>query len=290
MPSSPPSDIYALSLHDALPICRHAGRGAGGSRHALVRPRQPCPIGAAGRPRRPVRGRPRGGRRRQRSRLRPLRGRAAGALRAGARSEEHTSELQSRLHGVCRLRPPPTSTLFPYTTLFRSVVTRGEVPGGADMPWYVRVSHVRSGPRAGRVAQFEVAHEAGDDASDLVFGPFEDGRQARYVLERDRKSTRLNSSHGYTAYAVFAPLRHLRSFPTRRSSDLSSRGERCRGEPTCPGTSASAMSDRGRGPAASPSSRSPTRRATTPAISSSAPSRTGGRRATCWSEIGRAHV
>src|SRR5436309_3307718 len=34
------------------------------------------------------------------------------------RSEEHTSELQSRENLVCRL--PPTSTLFPYTTLFRS--------------------------------------------------------------------------------------------------------------------------------------------------------------------------
>src|SRR5689334_8209023 len=39
------------------------------------------------------------------------------------RSEEHTSELQSQFHLVCRLlhvRPPPTPTLFPYTTLFRS--------------------------------------------------------------------------------------------------------------------------------------------------------------------------
>src|SRR5437660_682648 len=38
------------------------------------------------------------------------------------RSEEHTSELQSRGHLVCRLllRHTPTSTLFPYTTLFRS--------------------------------------------------------------------------------------------------------------------------------------------------------------------------
>src|SRR5690348_13637249 len=38
------------------------------------------------------------------------------------RSEEHTSELQSPVHLVCRLllRPPPTSPLFPYTTLFRS--------------------------------------------------------------------------------------------------------------------------------------------------------------------------
>src|SRR3989338_6950004 len=43
------------------------------------------------------------------------------------RSEEHTSELQSQFHLVCRLfifimsRQPPTSTLFPYTTLFRSL-------------------------------------------------------------------------------------------------------------------------------------------------------------------------
>src|ERR1035438_6282549 len=40
------------------------------------------------------------------------------------RSEEHTSELQSLRHLVCRLlleiRQPPRSTLFPYTTLFRS--------------------------------------------------------------------------------------------------------------------------------------------------------------------------
>src|SRR5947208_1754238 len=39
------------------------------------------------------------------------------------RSEEHTSELQSPDHLVCRLRllrRPPLATLFPYTTLFRS--------------------------------------------------------------------------------------------------------------------------------------------------------------------------
>src|SRR3990172_5356302 len=43
-----------------------------------------------------------------------------------ARSEEHTSELQSRLHLLFLLfflmiRRPPRSTLFPYTTLFRSI-------------------------------------------------------------------------------------------------------------------------------------------------------------------------
>src|SRR5699024_7305931 len=36
------------------------------------------------------------------------------------RSEEHTSELQSRFDLVCRLLPPVAATSFPYTTLFRS--------------------------------------------------------------------------------------------------------------------------------------------------------------------------
>src|SRR5437660_1737345 len=46
------------------------------------------------------------------------------ACARASRSEEHTSELQSRGHLVCRLlletRRSPRSTLFPYTTLFRS--------------------------------------------------------------------------------------------------------------------------------------------------------------------------
>src|SRR5690606_22183269 len=40
------------------------------------------------------------------------------------------------------------------------------------------------------------------------------------VWSKDRKSTRLNSSHVKISYAVFRRLRYLRSFPTRRSSDL----------------------------------------------------------------------
>src|SRR5690625_2019492 len=57
------------------------------------------------------------------------------------RSEEHTSELQSRGHLVCRLLlpPPPPSTLFPYTTLFRSpsacsMVTAISTVGVVDNP------------------------------------------------------------------------------------------------------------------------------------------------------------
>src|SRR5438309_214305 len=61
-----------------------------------------------------------------------------------ARSEEHTSELQSQFHLVCRLLlvlRPPGSTLFPYTTLFRSSRRRSscsfphEGPARIRRPW-----------------------------------------------------------------------------------------------------------------------------------------------------------
>src|SRR5205807_9751596 len=67
-------------------------------------------------------------------------------------------------------RPPPTSTLFPYTTLFRST-TSGEVTWAA-FPFNVIEGDVGAG--------------------------------GQYItLERDRKSTRLNSSHLVISYAVF---------------------------------------------------------------------------------------
>src|SRR5437867_2589011 len=58
-------------------------------------------------------------------------------VKVPARSEEHTSELQSPYDLVCRLlleidRRPPTSTLFPYTTLFRS---QGIRSGSSDRPF-----------------------------------------------------------------------------------------------------------------------------------------------------------
>src|ERR1035441_7407594 len=84
MPST--TEIYTLPLHDALPIFFVAAlsdghfpkRRSGGTKSSRMQPRR-------------------------------------GEL---TRSEEHTSELQSLRHLVCRL--PPRSTLFPYTTLFRS--------------------------------------------------------------------------------------------------------------------------------------------------------------------------
>src|SRR2546422_6111209 len=72
------------------------------------------------------------------------------------------------------IRRPPRSTLFPYTTLFRSL-------GG----------RLVEGDRTARHAQ----------GGGIV--PCEIGRDGRPALPLDRKSTRLNSSHGYISYAVF---------------------------------------------------------------------------------------
>src|SRR2546422_11136674 len=77
------TEIYTLSLHDALPISAARPSVAGARR----------PPRASGR-RRPATRRRRRARGRGRRRRRPA---------ASPRSEEHTSELQSRLHLVCRL-------------------------------------------------------------------------------------------------------------------------------------------------------------------------------------------
>src|SRR2546422_6017794 len=84
------------------------------------------------------------------------------------------------------IRRPPRSTLFPYTTLFRSRERRALEPqqGAAD----------RAARRCG-----ERAVRRGDE-------PVRRGlalHRARGAALRDRKSTRLNSSHGYISYAVF---------------------------------------------------------------------------------------
>src|SRR5687768_18353605 len=70
------------------------------------------------------------------------------------------------------IRRPPRSTLFPYTTLFRSVRL---------------VDKLKTEGRAA------VAGKPGPQLR----------REAETALGRDRKSTRLNSSHGYISYAVF---------------------------------------------------------------------------------------
>src|SRR2546422_6743105 len=78
------------------------------------------------------------------------------------------------------IRRPPRSTLFPYTTLFRSPLER--------LVLAARLAGERTGGTPPLAAQ--LAMEASDRPFTAVEG-------------RDRKSTRLNSSHGYISYAVF---------------------------------------------------------------------------------------
>src|SRR2546429_5263540 len=80
------------------------------------------------------------------------------------------------------IRRPPRSTLFPYTTLFRSRIHRtyyefGLIirPADAIVRWHPNISVL---PKVAPV------------------------RSRNHEVE-DRKSTRLNSSHGYISYAVF---------------------------------------------------------------------------------------
>src|SRR2546430_11483458 len=93
------------------------------------------------------------------------------------------------------IRRPPRSTLFPYTTLFRSDVLRPltqpedalspdapQLHPGGNVTRHVKIRHGDPNPRADVV----------------VRGEYEIGMQ-----DQDRKSTRLNSSHSQISYAVF---------------------------------------------------------------------------------------
>src|SRR2546422_2359685 len=83
------------------------------------------------------------------------------------------------------IRRPPRSTLFPYTTLFRSLaaikVLYTHLASEEEMEAFLKeaqtIAHLIH-PHIVRIFDFD-------------------------VRERDRKSTRLNSSHGYISYAVF---------------------------------------------------------------------------------------
>src|SRR5437773_6448426 len=92
-------------------------------------------------------------------------------------------------------RPPPRSTLFPYTTLFRSDHGRGQGALGEEASQDVRDPErdeegVRHWPGA--------EHERHDDVTDEADDATHERRAAS-----DRKSTRLNSSHITISYAVF---------------------------------------------------------------------------------------
>src|SRR2546429_4010904 len=90
------------------------------------------------------------------------------------------------------IRRPPRSTLFPYTTLFRSLARRDT---SCSPP-------VRQSDRSSLPASLAPRRTS-------LLGDY----SLRALLaRRDRKSTRLNSSHGYISYAVFClKKKHLAS-------------------------------------------------------------------------------
>src|SRR5437868_7970164 len=87
------------------------------------------------------------------------------------------------------IRRPPTSTLFPYTTLFRSA--------GEDRP-HLPGESSRLGQEFG---EHELARSAVRDPA--AGAKRRDRQRSPFAADLDRKSTRLNSSHVSISYAVF---------------------------------------------------------------------------------------
>src|SRR5699024_11950015 len=90
------------------------------------------------------------------------------------------------------LRPPPTSTLFPYTTLFRSDARKMIVDGAVGM---VEMALERLSEN--NVVELDDERKAAMVSNLLVV------LCGNHDAQPDRKSTRLNSSHVSISYAVF---------------------------------------------------------------------------------------
>src|SRR2546422_5979081 len=91
------------------------------------------------------------------------------------------------------IRRPPRSTLFPYTTLFRSNIFT--IHQGFSTP--------------------ETQKQVATNCRTAAWGCLD----CKRVKMLDRKSTRLNSSHGYISYAVFCLKK--KNKPRGRRSDIS---------------------------------------------------------------------
>src|SRR5256885_11611955 len=100
------------------------------------------------------------------------------------------------------IRRPPRSTLFPYTTLFRSRVALDEA-----------AEDIRAGVRRSVVDEDDLDRPAQPREDRHQFVP--EHRQAVRLDVQDRKSTRLNSSHLVISYAVFC----LKKKKKTRTSD-----------------------------------------------------------------------
>src|SRR3712207_6869103 len=93
------------------------------------------------------------------------------------------------------IRRPPRSTLFPYTTLFRS---------GPNFAYGWCVGRIAPEDREGLdLSSWEVAFVGAEMVRPDTLRRFADAFQGAGFRPKDRKSTRLNSSHANISYAVF---------------------------------------------------------------------------------------
>src|SRR2546430_8876092 len=101
------------------------------------------------------------------------------------------------------IRRPPRSTLFPYTTLFRSIEQADKGTLFLDEISDLDVS-----------LQSKLLHFLQDGCFSRIGGETEKTIDTRLICATDRKSTRLNSSHSQISYAVFCLKKKKQS--TRR--------------------------------------------------------------------------
>src|SRR3712207_8479198 len=100
------------------------------------------------------------------------------------------------------IRRPPRSTLFPYTTLFRS--ERSMHPGPPGRETAVRRNSEAEGAaliRSSACGARDTSHPVGSAGVGVSAAHLLDRNSVRW--DQDRKSTRLNSSHANISYAVF---------------------------------------------------------------------------------------
>src|SRR2546429_6645414 len=95
------------------------------------------------------------------------------------------------------IRRPPRSTLFPYTTLFRSngAGSGTHVFGSRDRSHNVTIDGIDANESTVPNPQGNIQRLNPDNVEEF--------RTVTLGATADRKSTRLNSSHGYISYAVF---------------------------------------------------------------------------------------
>src|SRR3712207_7974540 len=94
------------------------------------------------------------------------------------------------------IRRPPRSTLFPYTTLFRS-----QRAGYDDAIFLTQDGHVSEASAANIFLLRKGGLVTPPVTADILEGITRDA--VMELVEKDRKSTRLNSSHANISYAVF---------------------------------------------------------------------------------------